>query len=112
MLFRKLSYAFWEGEGNDYAEVVFDSIKGNAEYLNLVVEFNSTTREKPWFFAGLFDMIVSLWPSPAFGEILARLVAFFFEELQHERFKKHRPLAMSMGMQVSIASLPLNTACS
>lgn len=99
-LFRKLSKALWESEGHDYAQVVLASIKDNPAFSAIAEESSLSAKEKPWFFTGLWDLVASLWSSPAFGDVLAQLCALFFEELQHERFKEHRAMALVVGLQV------------
>ena len=37
---------------------------------------------------------------PIYREILAKLMGFFFDELQHERFEASRPTVMAAAIEV------------
>lgn len=90
----------WGNENPEFPQVVFDSIKDNPLFTRMVLDIDPVQKERPWFLAGFLDLLASLWDAPAFGEILARLIAFLCGELQHERFKNVRPAVMTAASQV------------
>ncbi|THH12551.1 hypothetical protein EW146_g7587 [Bondarzewia mesenterica] len=92
-LLKRLGGDLWEGDGPDYPEVVFDSIKDNpafSEYLRTVGD----KEERPWFLYWFADFLATIWSSSIFGNVLAKMVDFLCEELQHERFKDPRSTIM------------------
>ena len=98
---KKLDNKIWEGEGDDYPQVVFDSIKDNPAYVQLVENYDPSTN-KPWFLYILSDYLVSVWDLSVFEITFAKFVAFMCEELQHVRFKEKRPFVMLVTMKVNV----------
>ncbi|KZV98838.1 hypothetical protein EXIGLDRAFT_763074 [Exidia glandulosa HHB12029] len=90
VLLRKLGPELWTLEGEEYPQVVFASVKDNRAFVGLL-----ESSQDPWFFAWLEPFILSVWDKPTFADIMAKIVSFMCEELQHERFKKWHPLIMS-----------------
>lgn len=97
---RRLGKGIWQNEDPEFPQIVFDSIKDNPSFTQMVLDMDPLPKEKPWFLAGFLDLLASLWEVPSFGEILARLIAFMCDELQHERFKNVRPVVMTSAAQV------------
>lgn len=90
----------WRGESNEYPQVIFDSIKDNPSYINLVLDLNvddvRLSAALDWF----QPYLVSIRRMPIFEEGLKRLVSFSCEELQHERFGEKRSIIMTVLLQV------------
>ncbi|EIN12594.1 hypothetical protein PUNSTDRAFT_118369 [Punctularia strigosozonata HHB-11173 SS5] len=92
-LLQRLGSELWKGEKTEYPQVIFDAIKDNHRYVDLV----ASTRpgiEKPWHLGWYTEFLQSLWKHAQFPEILARMTGFVCEELQHERFEDVRPIIM------------------
>ena len=97
------SKRIWEGESPEYPQVVFDSIKDNPSYSNMLLTFDPT-KAKPWFLLFMLEYLGQVWETPVFGEVLAKFTAFACDELQHERFGDNRSVAMTALAQVCIFS--------
>jgi ATP-dependent RNA/DNA helicase, senataxin len=100
-LLKKHGKVLWQGEGLDFPQVVFDSIKDNAMYLRLIQDSDSNTLQQPWFMEWFQVYLTSLSDMPTFGEVLKKVVGFACDELQHERFKDKRPTIMVSILIVS-----------
>lgn len=100
VLLKRLSDELWNGESPEYPQVVFDSIKDNPSFLNLI-QSTDPLRENfqplGWFGA----YIDTLRGKPVYSEVLAKMADFMCEELQHERFKDTRPVIMVSAVKVS-----------
>ena len=92
---------FWVGEGPEFPQVVFDSIKENQFFLELLQNIRSS-QERPWFLVWFSEYLHTIRDIPAYWEVLARGIDFLCEETQHERFRSARPLTMISGTRVSL----------
>lgn len=96
---KRLDSSLWTDRGEEYPQFVFAAIKDNPSYIQLLQ--SSNVQDKlPWYLTGLFDYAWSIWSVPKFGEVLAKMVEFLCEELQHERFKETRPSTMTAAAKV------------
>jgi senataxin len=100
LLLKRLGNRLWEGEQTNYPEIVFDSIKDNSSYLDLLLQ-NDTTTERPWYFAWYSEFLHTVSGLVAYDAVLAKMVGFMCEELQHERFGHARSDAMCAAVRVS-----------
>ncbi|EGN98396.1 hypothetical protein SERLA73DRAFT_109860 [Serpula lacrymans var. lacrymans S7.3] len=98
-LLKRLGNGLWQGEGPEFPQVVFDAIKDNPSYCSLVQTVDVTT-EKPWYLSWFTEYLNSLRELPIFGDVLAKMVDFLCEELQHERFEDARPMAMLAAVRL------------
>ncbi|VDC00771.1 unnamed protein product [Peniophora sp. CBMAI 1063] len=101
---KRLNSDFWRDRGDDYPQMIFDSIRGNSSYSGLLQPMSEDER-LPWYLTGLFDFAWSIWSVPRFGDVFATMVAFLCGELQHERFKDSRPLTMAAAAKLVSATL-------
>ncbi|TFY66727.1 hypothetical protein EVG20_g4365 [Dentipellis fragilis] len=92
-LLKRLGSDLWKGDSQDYPQVVFDSIKDNPSYSERIQSLGPRD-EKPWFLLWFLEYLRSIWSSPVFGDIMAKMVDFLCEELQHERFQATCPTVM------------------
>lgn len=95
---KRLGSALWEGEESTYAQVVFDAIKDNPSYSELLP--SDLVSEHPWSLSWFGIYVNTIHESPPYSEVLAKMVDFMCEELQHERFQDIRPAVMVSAMQV------------
>lgn len=100
---KRLGNEAWNGDGPDYPQVVFDAIKDNASYSEHL-QNTEIPDAKPWFLFWYNEYLQTIWGTPIFGDVLAKMVDFLCEELQHERFKDARPKTMVAA--TSVSSLP------
>jgi len=101
LLLKRTGKQFWVGEGPEFPQVVFDSIKENKFFLELLQNIHSS-QERPWFLAWFSEYLHTIRDLPAYGEVLARGIDFLCEETQHERFQSVRPSTMISGTRVSL----------
>ncbi|EJC98117.1 uncharacterized protein FOMMEDRAFT_97735 [Fomitiporia mediterranea MF3/22] len=101
---KKLGNKIWSEESADYPQVVFDSIKDNPSYIDLIFAHNQQ-KEQAWFLMIFLEYLRSVWEMQIFEDIVARFAAFTCDELQHERFGQQRPLVMSIAMQILSSAL-------
>ncbi|KAG5652968.1 hypothetical protein H0H81_002866 [Sphagnurus paluster] len=87
----------WVGEEPEFAQLVFDSIKDNNSFTELLKSIDSSA-ERPWFISWFSEFLKSIHKLPIFGEILAKMTDFLCEEIQHSRFDVARPMIMSAAM--------------
>ncbi|KAI0039679.1 hypothetical protein FA95DRAFT_993043 [Auriscalpium vulgare] len=96
---KRLGGTIWQDEDPDYPQVVFDAIKDNPSY-SLRLQALSPADEGVWFLLWYPEYIQSLKASPAFEDVLAKMVNFLCEELQHDRFQEARPAIISAATTV------------
>ncbi|KAL5501492.1 hypothetical protein ACEPAH_8752 [Sanghuangporus vaninii] len=101
---KKLSKNLWTGESADYPQIVFDSIKDNPSYIDMLLAYD-VQKEQPWFLFFFLEYLRSVWDMQIFGDVIARFAAFACDELQHDRFAKKRPFVTSISMQILSAAL-------
>ncbi|KAI0304428.1 SEN1 N terminal-domain-containing protein [Multifurca ochricompacta] len=92
-LLRQIGADIWSNESSDYPQVVFDAIKDNPCFTELVRGFELQDNE-PWVLLWFPDFLYSIWTQETFDDVLVKMVDFLCEELQHERFQDVRPAAM------------------
>jgi len=91
---------FWKGEEVQYPQIVFDSVKDNPSYSDAFSHVKSV-QEPPWFLGWFAEYLHTIKDLPAYAEVLAKMVGFMCEELQHERFQEARPIVMTAAIHVS-----------
>ena len=101
---KRLSKKLWSSDSADYPQVVFDSIKDNPSYIDMVLSYDAQ-REQAWFLFFFLEYLRSVWEMQVFGDVFARFVAFALDELQHDRFSTKRPLVTSVAMQVIVVHI-------
>ncbi|KAG0703798.1 SEN1 N terminal-domain-containing protein [Suillus ampliporus] len=98
-LLKRLGNQLWQGEGPEYPQVVFDAIKDNPSFCNMLRDVKSAD-EKPWFLSWFGEYLTSISDAAMYGDVLARIVDFLCEELQHERFQEARPAVMYSAVRL------------
>jgi senataxin len=99
-LVKRLGDQLWQGEGPEYPQVIFDAIKDNPSFSSMLQDLKSAD-EKPWFLSWFGEYLASISESATYGDVLAKIVDFLCEELQHERFQEARPVVMYSAVRVS-----------
>lgn len=92
-ILKRVGAGIWEAEGPEFPQVVFDAIKDNPSYMNMISSSDPAT-DRPWFIYWLPEFLRTLADSSIYGDVLAKVVGFMCEELQHERFGDVRPMIM------------------
>lgn len=98
-LLKRLGSNIWQGEGQEFPQVVFDAVKDNTSYSQLV-QCIDPEGDRPWFLAWFPEFLQTLRDSPVYGDVLKKMVDFMCEELQHERFREARPTIMVASTKV------------
>ncbi|KAG1742367.1 SEN1 N terminal-domain-containing protein [Suillus paluster] len=98
-LLKRLGNQLWQGEGPEYPQVVFDAIKDNTSFCDMLQDLKSAD-EKPWFLSWFGEYLTSISDSAMYADVLARIVDFLCEELQHERFQEARPAVMHSAVRL------------
>jgi len=99
-LLKRLNDGIWHGEGPEYPQVVFDAVKDNPSYSQLLQSVDPGG-DRPWFLSWFSEYLQTLRDLPVYGDVLAKMVDFMCEELQHERFQEARPTIMIAATRVS-----------
>lgn len=94
---------FWIGEGPEFPQVVFDSVKDNPSFSELLQNTGSST-ERPWFLNWFREYLHTIRDLPVYGEVLVKIADFLCEETQHERFQDARPSIMASALHVSLVA--------
>ena len=92
LILKRAGSKLWAGEGPEYPQVVFDGLKDNPAFIDLLHEDSSTTPDRPpWSLTWFSEFLDSVRDTPVYQEVFAKLAEFMCEELQHERFGDSRP---------------------
>ena len=92
-----------EGEGPEYPQVVFSSIKDNVRYLEILQNL-ADARKDNWLLNWFEAYLKSIGSLPICKDVLPLIIHFFREELQHPRFQGVRPAAISIAARVRDSS--------
>ncbi|KAG1818441.1 SEN1 N terminal-domain-containing protein [Suillus subaureus] len=103
-LLKRLGIKLWQGEGPEYPQVVFDAIKDNPSFSDMLQDLK-LAGEKPWFLLWFGEYLATISDSAIYGDVLARIVDFLCEELQHERFQEARPAVMYSAVRLLAAQV-------
>ncbi|GLB38538.1 putative SEN1 N terminal [Lyophyllum shimeji] len=93
LLLKRMGDKFWVGEGPEFPQVVFDSVKDNKSFSE-TLQTIEPSMDRPWFLGWFPEFLHTISSLPAYGEVFAKIVDFLCEETQHERFKDARPIIM------------------
>ncbi|KAG9227572.1 hypothetical protein CCMSSC00406_0000782 [Pleurotus cornucopiae] len=99
-LLKRLGRDTWRGERSEYSLVVFDAVKDNDSFLELL----SSAERPQWLLSYFSEFIHAVREVPSYGETLAKAVDFMCEELQHERFRDSRPAILLAAVQLLTAA--------
>ncbi|KAG1882613.1 SEN1 N terminal-domain-containing protein [Suillus subluteus] len=81
-LLKRLGSQLWQGEGPEYPQDL------------------KSAGEKPWFLLWFGEYLATISDSAIYRDVLARIVDFLCEELQHERFQEARPAVMYSAVRL------------
>jgi senataxin len=101
LLLKRMGEKFWTGEGPEFPQVVFDSVKDNYSFSQLLQNIGSST-ERPWYLSWFREYLHTIRDLPVYGEVLVKIADFLCEETQHERFQDARPAIMASAFSVSL----------
>ncbi|OBZ71655.1 putative ATP-dependent helicase C29A10.10c [Grifola frondosa] len=103
-MLRRIGPDTWEGEGPEYLHVVFNSIKDNTRYAEML-QGRQNVHKDDWYLKWIDIYVQTIGNLPVFKDILPSVLQFLCEELQHERFKEVRPTAMIVASRLLSAIL-------
>ena len=92
----------WSVERNspEYPMVIFDAIKDNKSFIAELEKRGSPS----WLLGWFMDYLSTIWTLPILGSVVAKMVDFLCDELQHERFAAIHPLGILTAARVRIPS--------
>ncbi|KAF8635838.1 hypothetical protein AX15_000034 [Amanita polypyramis BW_CC] len=99
LLLNRLGVHFWGNEGVEYPQVVFDAVKDNPAFATLLEQVEKAT-DRSRYLAWFVEYLHTILKLPVFGEVLAKMVDFLCEEMQHERFDISRPFTVDSTMNL------------
>ncbi|KAI5896492.1 uncharacterized protein SCHCODRAFT_01200004 [Schizophyllum commune H4-8] len=101
LLLGRLKEKIWQGEGPEYPQVIFDSIKDNPAYVEGMSKALSTSREAAGPYIKWYQpFLVTVEPTPVYGEVIAKMAGLLCEELQHPRFQDSAPATIAIAAQI------------
>ncbi|KAI0648078.1 SEN1 N terminal-domain-containing protein [Trametes meyenii] len=105
IVLRRMGPDVWQDEGPEYSHVVFNSIKDNIRYADVLRDLPTLAPKDDWQLKWIEAYASTVGKLPVFKDILPSVLQFLCEELQHERFKYVRPNAMSVASRLLSAVL-------
>ncbi|KAI0720479.1 SEN1 N terminal-domain-containing protein [Cerioporus squamosus] len=105
IVLRRMGPDIWQDEGPEYAHVVFNSIKDNTRYADILCNLAAPVPKDDWQLKWLEVYANTVGKLPVFKDILPSVLQFLCEQLQHVRFKAVRPNAMSIASRLLFAVL-------
>ncbi|KAL1693704.1 SEN1 N terminal-domain-containing protein [Schizophyllum commune] len=101
LLLGRLKEKIWQGEGPEYPQVIFDSIKDNPAYVEGMSKALSTSREAAGPYIKWYQpFLVTVEQTPVYGEVIAKMAGLLCEELQHPRFQDAAPATIAIAAQI------------
>lgn len=91
----------WSVEGNspEYPAVIFDAIKDNKSFIAGLEKDPSS-----WLLGWFMDYLSTIWKLPILGSVVAKMIDFLCDELQHERFAAIHSLGVLTAAKVRVPS--------
>ncbi|KZT19477.1 hypothetical protein NEOLEDRAFT_1151950 [Neolentinus lepideus HHB14362 ss-1] len=89
----------WRGGKSDHPQRVVDAVKDNRSFVEIFKNQDMISREN-WILKWFCKFVASIWETPAFGDVLAKVADFMCEELQHERFQDARCATLTAAMEL------------
>ncbi|KAI0335924.1 hypothetical protein GY45DRAFT_1316694 [Cubamyces sp. BRFM 1775] len=105
IVLRRMGPDIWQGEGPEWAHVVFNSIKDNTRFSDVLCNLPAPVPKDDWQLKWIEVYANTVARLPVFKDILPSVLQFLCEELQHDRFKPVRPNAMSIASRLLLAIL-------
>lgn len=101
LLLKRLGADFWIDDGDEYPQVVFDAVKDNPAFATLLEKVDAGA-ERSRYLALFAEYLHTIRKPHVFAKVLAKIIDFLCEEMQHERFGVSRPSTMNTAMLVRI----------
>ncbi|KAJ7784568.1 SEN1 N terminal-domain-containing protein [Mycena metata] len=86
--------SFWQEEGPEYPQIIFDAIKENSSFSELLLGPSSSSSARHPCLMWCSVYLSAIEGQPAQGDVIAKMANFLCEELQHKRFGDARPAIM------------------
>lgn len=80
--------------------MIFDAIKDNKSFTAELEK----PEPPPWLLGWFMDYLSAIWKLPILGSVVAKIVDFLCDELQHERFVAIHPLGILTAARVRVPS--------
>ena len=105
LILQRMGPDTWKDEGPEYPHVVFNSVKDNARYADILSSPDSPHED--WQLRWIEQYTLAVGKLATFPDILPSILQFLCEQLQHERFKNIRPNAMCTASRVGTLQLSM-----
>ncbi|KAF7346319.1 hypothetical protein MSAN_01859600 [Mycena sanguinolenta] len=96
-----LARTFWQEEGPEYPQIIFDSVKENPSFSEMLLRPISSSAQHPRL-SWCAVYLAAIEGQPAQAEVIAKMADFLCEELQHERFGDARPAIMVTAIKARL----------
>ncbi|KAG7443042.1 uncharacterized protein BT62DRAFT_953934 [Guyanagaster necrorhizus] len=96
LVMKRLGVRLWLGEGPEYPQVIFDSVKDNDIGMTRLLEECPKERNM-WFLSWFVEYLSLIHDTAIYAQVVAKMANYVCEELQVERFGDARPLVMSLA---------------
>ncbi|KAJ7175856.1 SEN1 N terminal-domain-containing protein [Mycena filopes] len=103
LLTRHVTKSFWQEEGPEYPQIIFDAIKENPSFSSLLCEAPPSAPHPS--LSWCFVYLSAIEEQPARGDVVAKMANFLCEELQHKRFEDARPAIMLTAISQKALSI-------
>ena len=103
LMLTRLGSKLWESEGEEYPQVVFNTIKNNSAYATELQQ--NQHRQSQWIIQWIEAYVKSLGDLPALQSLLPLMIQYLCEDLQHERFQDVRASAICVAAKVSLMAI-------
>ncbi|KAF8798795.1 hypothetical protein BYT27DRAFT_6878132 [Phlegmacium glaucopus] len=99
LMVKRLGKALWNCEGPEYPQIVFDAIKDNPAFLELL-QSSDPSQHGIWHLAWFQEFLLTIRDHQVYGDVLTKLIDFLCEEAQHERFRSVRPAVLKTAIGI------------
>lgn len=98
LVMKRLGVRLWLGEGPEYPQVIFDSVKDNDVAMTQLLE--GSKEKNMWFLSWFVEYLFLIHDTAIYAQVVAKMTNYVCEELQVERFGDARPFVMSLAAKL------------
>ncbi|KAK0487479.1 SEN1 N terminal-domain-containing protein [Armillaria novae-zelandiae] len=98
LVMKRLGVRLWLGEGPEYPQVIFDSVKDNDIAMTQLLE--GCKEKNMWFLSWFVEYLFLIHDTAIYAQLVAKMANYVCEELQVERFGDARPFVMSLAAKL------------
>ncbi|KAK0221815.1 SEN1 N terminal-domain-containing protein [Armillaria fumosa] len=98
LVMKRLGVRLWLGEGPEYPQIIFDSVKDNDIAMSQLLE--GSKEKNMWFLSWFVEYLSLIHDTAIYAQVVAKMANYVCEELQVERFGDARPFVMSLAAKL------------